>query len=78
MKLYLRINPNTNETVTSKHVIEYRNALEWGELKDATLDDRLPAEATQKQLSEIGVQTELEEVRRPNGMESKWAISKDS
>jgi hypothetical protein len=76
MKLYLRINPNASARVTSKHVIEYRHALEWGELKDATLDYRASAEVTQQQLKEIGIETELEEIPQPKNMESKWAISK--
>jgi hypothetical protein len=78
MKLYLRINPNASASVTSKHVIEYRHALEWGELKDATLDYRASAEVTQQQLKEIGIEAELEEVPQPKSMGSKWAISKNA
>ncbi len=77
MKLYLRINPKANARVTSKHVIEYRHALEWGELKDATLDERPSVEVTQRQLKEIGIETELEEILQSMNMGSKWAISKN-
>ncbi len=77
MKLYLRINPNASARVTSRHVIEYRHALEWVELKDATLDYRAAAEVTQQQLREIGIETELEEILQAKNMGSKWAISKD-
>jgi len=76
MRLYLHINPNASARVTSKYVIQYRHALEWGELKDATLDYRASAEVTQQQLKEIGIETELEEIPQPKNMESKWAISK--
>lgn len=77
MKLYLRINPKASSRITSRHVIEYRHALEWGDLKDATLSERTSAEVTKKQLKEIGIETVLEEIPRAKNMESNWAISKD-
>jgi hypothetical protein len=78
MKVYLRIIPNISARVTSKHVAEYKHALEWGEISEATLDYCAAAEVTQQQLKEIGIDTELVEVPQPRDMESKWAISKDA
>jgi hypothetical protein len=76
MKRYLRLGPEVGSTVSERHVVDIRSAIEWvDELDDATADYRPAAEVTRRRVKDqLGLETTLVEKPDPLLMQSKWVI----
>lgn len=61
-----------------KHVIQYRDSVEWVNTPEEATADYLPsAQETQRRVKdELGIETVLVEIRDEHLMQSKWVISK--